>query len=128
MTLRRLARVGAAMALAAGSVTGTFGLGASAQASVHAAPAQCSKPLSLIHYYQYSTPPYVVAEHFEECSLAQSVRPYFLVGLPVTIYKLESGTWVSVATGEEIAEYYCNGTTTNEYKDQSGDEVSAPCV
>ena len=66
-------------------------------------------------------PPHVAGEHLLNC-------PPVHGNLPVTIYKDESGSWVAVASGSGLAFYYCNGSVMNAYKDNSGDQITAPCT
>jgi hypothetical protein len=85
-----------------------------------AVPAACNVVHS-IFYNGGNTPPDVTAINWEVCD-------GFRIDFPATIYKNESGTWVQVANGEGEAFYYCNGTTDNQYKNQSGQTITATCV
>ncbi len=112
----RIARFAAVLVLTAGTTTGLLMLALPAQA----VPAACNVVHS-IFYNGGNTPPDVTAINWEVCD-------GFRIDFPATIYKNESGTWVQVANGEGEAFYYCNGTTDNQYKNQSGQTITATCV
>jgi hypothetical protein len=122
MTPGKLARLGAAMVLTVGAAGGILGLSGSAYAAGRASSPAYYQQEHFIRYDQYTSPPEVVAENYLTCP-----PPIHECGLQTTIYQDESGTWVEVATGNEIAVVYCSGSFMTTYKDQSGDEVTAPC-
>ncbi|HEY7142680.1 MAG TPA: hypothetical protein VH637_00405 [Streptosporangiaceae bacterium] len=115
MTSRRIARAAAALALAAGSTTAVIAAAGPASAIT------CTPIHTLAYYPPVNGPASVAGQNYMYCD---GFRDY----LTMDIYKLESGTWVQVATGPGHAAYLCNGTTSNQFKDQSGDQISAPCV
>jgi hypothetical protein len=110
------------MALALGTASGMFGLAATAHAAQPRVPTAFGQQEHFIRYDPYTSPPQIAAENYLICP-----PPIHECGLEVIIYRLENGSWVEVATGETIAVVYCSGTFSTTYKDQSGDEVTAPC-
>jgi hypothetical protein len=126
MSAGKIARLGAAVALAVGAAAGVPALAGQAQASVRTSLAHASLQCTTEHeqdiFYNGSTiPPEVIAENEYVCGQIH-------VESPATIYKYESGSWVEVASGSGFAYYYCNGSTDNKYEDQAGQVITAPCV
>jgi hypothetical protein len=125
MRSARIGRFAAVLVLVAGTTTGMAALALPAQAAT-AAPALgptgtgCTMEHD-IFYNGGNTPPDVTALNWENCD-------GFRIEFPATISKDEAGTWVQVATGSGDAFYYCNGTTANQYKNQSGQIITATCV
>ncbi len=121
----RITRFAAVLVLVAGTTTGISALALPAQAATaRPAAGPVGSGCTMVHDIFYNggnTPPDVTALNWEICD-------GFRIDFPATIYKEESGTYVQVATGSGEAFYYCNGTTANEYKNQSGMVTSAPCV
>lgn len=120
MAFRRPAQLVAAMALALGLAGGLPGLAASAHAAQRI-PAY-GQEIHFIRYDQFSNPRRIVAEHYITCP-----PPVPMCGLQVIIYRLVNGSWQEVTSGETIAVVYCSGSISTTYKDQSGDQVTAPC-
>jgi hypothetical protein len=119
MRLGRISRFAAVLVLVAGPTAGIAALAGPAQAAT-AVPASCTSADGS-NYNGGDIPPEIVALNWEICD-------GFHVNFPAAIYKDESGTWVEVASGSGEASYVCNGTTENQYKNQSGVTITAPCV
>jgi hypothetical protein len=122
----RITRFAAVLILVAGTTTGMSALALPAQAAtarpgLSAGGSAACTPAHSIFYNGGNTPPDVTAINWELCD-------GFHISFPATIYKDESGTWVQVASGSGEAFYYCNGTTANQYMNQSGQVITAPCV
>jgi hypothetical protein len=102
--LRRCATIAAAVAVAAAP----GGMAAAASVPAQAVPYGTGCVWELGHQF-YTDPPEIYAYDVLYC-------PTHTYDYPVSILKLENGTWVDVASGSGSTTYVCHGTTENEYQ------------